>query len=178
MKKNCNQCGQLITTNNRSQAKFCNRICFQLAHGMQQEKNKKPNTQCAWCTKPIWRKKSDLERSLAKHGRIILFCNRTCFCIAKRLDGIQDIHPPHYGTSNVVNYRLLAFDHYEKRCARCGYCQNTLALDVHHKDHNHSNNEIINLEILCCNCHMIEHRSRKQYHKFVGPDGLEPSLTG
>lgn len=162
MKRLCNQCGQPITHNKRSQAKYCGRECFQLAYNMQRKEAKKHNVQCAWCSMSLWRKQSDLTRSIAKHGRVILFCGRQCFYAAKRLEGIQEIHPPHYGTSSAVNYRQLAFDAYDRRCVRCGYDVNELALDVHHKDHNHSNNDVQNLEILCCNCHMIEHRSRGQ----------------
>lgn len=43
-------------------------------------------------------------------------------------------------------------------CERCGFepvhsCQ----LDVHHRDGNHANNEISNLETLCANCHRLTH---------------------
>jgi len=43
-------------------------------------------------------------------------------------------------------------------CERCGFlaihkCQ----LDVHHKDHNHKNNNDNNLETLCANCHRLYH---------------------
>jgi hypothetical protein len=49
-------------------------------------------------------------------------------------------------------------------CARCGY-DNSLVLEVHHKDRDRENNSIENLEVLCANCHKLEHdddRRRKR----------------
>jgi 5-methylcytosine-specific restriction endonuclease McrA len=42
------------------------------------------------------------------------------------------------------------------KCERCGFTG--LALHIHHKDRNHKNNNLDNLEVLCANCHHIEHR--------------------
>lgn len=55
------------------------------------------------------------------------------------------------------NYRKKALDYYDKVCVRCGY-SNELALEVHHKNKNRLDNSIDNLEVLCCNCHTIEHK--------------------
>jgi hypothetical protein len=44
----------------------------------------------------------------------------------------------------------------KEKCERCGF--NGQALHIHHKDRNHKNNKIDNLEVLCANCHHIEHR--------------------
>lgn len=54
-------------------------------------------------------------------------------------------------------YRAKAFHQKPNECSRCGYKENTAALEVHHKDHNRSNNDIENLIILCANCHAITH---------------------
>jgi hypothetical protein len=160
MEKLCIHCNKPITNNNRSGAKYCSRECF-LLEIAKNKITKKSNSHCAWCSTPMWRKQRDLQQSVLKHGKIILFCNRQCFYFARRLNGIKEIHPAHFGTSIKFDYRSLAFKNYEKRCVRCGYDHNQLALDVHHKDNNHSNNNVLNLEILCCNCHMIEHRSNR-----------------
>ena len=55
-------------------------------------------------------------------------------------------------------------DKIEKRSKnKCEICQtnftNTLTPEVHHKDRDRSNNCIDNLEVLCRNCHGIEHRN-------------------
>lgn len=42
-------------------------------------------------------------------------------------------------------------------CERCGFDANPVILGVHHKDRNRKNNEASNLEVLCPNCHSLEH---------------------
>ena len=42
----------------------------------------------------------------------------------------------------------------EPACAACGSVKK---LNVHHKDRNRKNNDYSNLEVLCPNCHSIEH---------------------
>lgn len=55
-------------------------------------------------------------------------------------------------------YRDKAFKIYKPLCNRCGF-DNILALEVHHKDRDRSNNDLSNLEIVCANCHTIDHKS-------------------
>lgn len=54
-------------------------------------------------------------------------------------------------------YREVAYSTYGKKCNRCAY-DNPLALEVHHIDRDRTNNSISNLEVLCCNCHALEHK--------------------
>ena len=42
-------------------------------------------------------------------------------------------------------------------CQRCGYSESIEILGVHHIDRNRKNNKLNNLEILCPNCHSLEH---------------------
>jgi len=44
----------------------------------------------------------------------------------------------------------------KKECNNCGF-DNIKALEIHHKDRNHRNNNPNNLEIFCRNCHKLEH---------------------
>jgi hypothetical protein len=53
-----------------------------------------------------------------------------------------------------VNYRKLAFDHYDPLCAHCGFGIPAV-LEVAHLDGNRGNNELSNLAILCPNCHKM-----------------------
>lgn len=46
-------------------------------------------------------------------------------------------------------------------CAQCGFDKYPEILQVHHKDRNRSNNNIENLEVLCPNCHTLEHYQNK-----------------
>ncbi|MGN6312532.1 MAG: HNH endonuclease signature motif containing protein [Rhodanobacteraceae bacterium] len=42
-------------------------------------------------------------------------------------------------------------------CSRCGYSEVKDILVVHHKDRNRTHNDLANLEVLCPNCHSLEH---------------------
>lgn len=55
-------------------------------------------------------------------------------------------------------YREKAFKFYPPKCNNCGI-KHPVLLCVHHKDKNHLNNDINNLEILCCNCHRLAHHT-------------------
>ena len=43
------------------------------------------------------------------------------------------------------------------RCSRCGYDVEPRILGVHHIDRDRDNNDLSNLEVLCPNCHSLEH---------------------
>ena len=42
-------------------------------------------------------------------------------------------------------------------CGRCGYDDHPGILVIHHTDRDRTNNDIGNLEVLCPNCHALEH---------------------
>lgn len=42
-------------------------------------------------------------------------------------------------------------------CELCGYKEFPQILGIHHKDENRKNNELSNLQVLCPNCHSIQH---------------------
>lgn len=44
-------------------------------------------------------------------------------------------------------------------CERCGFNQHPHILGIHHKDRDRNNNKRNNLEVLCPNCHSLEHLS-------------------
>jgi len=50
--------------------------------------------------------------------------------------------------------------HKKERCERCWFKGDPCQLDVHHKDHNHKNDDPSNLETLCANCHRLEHKPK------------------
>jgi len=65
---------------------------------------------------------------------------------------------PNWKGEDSKSYRKKALDHYGTFCDECGIT-NTLVLDVHHKDKDKTNNSMDNLQVLCCNCHAIAHRT-------------------
>lgn len=57
------------------------------------------------------------------------------------------------------NYR----QHLQMTCQRCGFEAVVRdQMDVHHRDGNHKNNSVENLESLCANCHRLEHAMQRQ----------------
>lgn len=48
------------------------------------------------------------------------------------------------------------------KCVKCGYDDEPNILVVHHSDRDRRNNALSNLEILCPNCHAIEHLSEQK----------------
>lgn len=115
---------------------------------------------CDLCKEEYKKKPSSFGNS--KHG--FYFCSRECKDKAQRLESnFPEIHPPHYG-SGEGSYREIAFRHYLPKCNRCGRSEYPGTLKVHHKDRDRTNNCLGNLEILCPNCHDLEH--------FLSGDGM------
>lgn len=50
------------------------------------------------------------------------------------------------------------------QCNRCSYNETPKILGVHHKDHDRTNNLLENLEVLCPNCHSLEHMKHIVVH--------------
>ena len=61
--------------------------------------------------------------------------------------------------------------HKERKSSVCERCKfpDIRILQVHHKDRNRKNNNINNIEILCPNCHMLEH--------YLAKDGAYKNLS-
>ena len=63
-------------------------------------------------------------------------------------------------TSSKIRLRLIKEGYKEEKCEICGLTEwmgKPIPLELHHKDFNHHNNDIENLQILCSNCHMQIH---------------------
>lgn len=135
----------------RGNAKYCSRTCSAKARARALPK-KEPNVTCAYCNVPFY--KSPSKQAMSKSG--LFFCCREHKDLAQRIGGIAAVQPAHYEDGSSV-YRELAFRAYGKYCNRCGYNTAPHILQVHHKDRNRENNTLSNLEVLCPNCHEIEH---------------------
>lgn len=136
----------------RGNGRFCSLRCSARYHAKHRPKPE-PNVKCAHCGETFYKTDSKLKKS--KSG--LYFCCREHKDLAQRIGGIKEIMPPHYGVGDHADYRKLALGHYGGSCGRCGFDKNLAGLVVHHKDRNRSNNKIPNLEVLCANCHAIEH---------------------
>ena len=67
------------------------------------------------------------------------------------------------GISEKNDYRKKALKEYEHKCDMCDH-DIVSELHVHHIDRNQKNNDIENLQILCKNCHVIEHYRGGYFH--------------
>lgn len=174
----CVRCQKDITILNYSktgfsrQKKFCSDKCASQYKYHSDLINHKPNVSCKYCSKLIYKKPR-----LIKQSKTGLF-----FCTVEHKNKFysseenKEFLPKHYfksknkikknktkkkNTNRATFYRQLVFEIHKvpKICNRCGYCQNDAAIIIHHKDRNRKNNTIENLEVLCCNCHLIEHNN-------------------
>lgn len=93
--------------------------------------NSKVARKCRRCGKEFFKYRS----AIAIGGGI--YCSKDCFFLDK------------------ANPIFLAKA--DKGCARCPWSVELAVLVVHHKDRNRENNEPENLEVLCPNCHALEH---------------------
>lgn len=87
-------------------------------------------------------------------GHFHIRCKRTGPQVEITLEDI--LHSGKYFASSYVKTRLLSAGLLEYRCADCGIAEwrgRPLTLQLHHKDGNNRNNKIVNLSLLCPNCH-------------------------
>ena len=146
------------------------------------EYNRNPNSKCLICGDPLYRRPVEIQEN---KGRV--FCSAACYGLACRKEtpcvvcGRSILASAHKKTCSrvcankhragikyklneprkdkVKNERGLKIRLLNERgytCERCGFDKYEI-LQVHHKDRNRDNNELINLELICPNCHAGEH---------------------
>ena len=147
----CDFCGKehhsRIRPSRNKQVKYCSQQCAAKAN------SNRVSLTCSWCKSEFTRAKSKTTTSKSK----LYFCTRKCKDEAQKLGGIKEIQPPHFGTSQIVDYRAM-FDESELICARCKYKEFICSIDIHHIDKDRTNNNKSNLIPLCSCCHMALHR--------------------
>jgi hypothetical protein len=116
---------------------------------------------CAWCEKEIVKNPSKLNNS--KHG--LHFCSRGCKDEAQRLDGLKELHLPHY-KDGTREYASRAFRYYGEKCCDCGLTFKPL-LSVHHVDGNRLNGKLENLEVVCSLHHDLRHMRQDKSNNWV-----------
>jgi predicted nucleic-acid-binding Zn-ribbon protein len=73
-----------------------------------------------------------------------------------------------YITSNDLKLRLIREGYFQEKCEKCGLSEwfgDSMPLELHHKDNNHNNNNLENLQILCPNCHYLTHKLDRDCQK-------------
>jgi len=158
-KINCLNCNAETYVENKEIKRGFGKFCSKKCSGKYKTKNvipPEPNVICALCRQMFYMNES--KKQTSKSG--LYFCCRAHKDAAQCIGGIKEIMPPHYGTSqpdDSSHYRRIAFASKPKKCERCGYDKHPAGIIVHHKDRNRMNDDISNLEVLCCICHAIEH---------------------
>lgn len=130
---------------------------------------RKPNTHCADCEKPLYRRPSELNKwnhSYCKDCSIshssgkgkIGINNRYVKYIEKWKNGMTDGMRGSYQIS--LHIKRYLFTKYNNKCGRCGWSEinqftNKIPLETEHIDGNHKNNKEENLILLCPNCHSL-----------------------
>ena len=170
--RTCEGCGTIVKVppNRFESFRACSRECLWKLT----QKDRIP-LKCAICTKPF--------EVIPVRAKTAKYCSRRCYYKAKY--GSIDLPCAICGTtfrtspsrnnftcsrqcsgkrrrqSTLSNGGYKSFSQKHgfvavEKCERCGW-KVKCALVVHHKDRNKQNNRSENLEVLCWNCHMVEH---------------------
>ena len=127
---------------------YCSNECKHIG------KAKEYNYKCANCGKDLIVTPSRIKRS--KTGN--LYCSKKCSTIKNNTLFKKWENHPQY-KNGISSYRWIKIKSMkELKCEECNF-DNPLALEVHHKDRNRKNNNLDNLQLLCCNCHTIKHKT-------------------
>jgi hypothetical protein len=133
---NCVICNKefSVIPHRQKTAKYCSRKCYNKSLiGRGSVKH-----ECLHCHKEFWDSPSKKRK----------YCSILCTGKSQK-----ETFKPKFST---VRKAMIARGLLVK-CNRCGFDEFPQILGVHHKDRNRNNNEMDNLEVLCPNCHSMEH---------------------
>jgi len=145
MKVNCKECDKEFNKKPSQIAKSKNNFCSRKCVGI--HRITKTLLKCDQCGSDIQKKPSDITKS--KNG--VHFCNKTCSGLYRTGERSGNWKGGSY------SYRDAVFKDKEKECEECGYDEYPQVIEVHHIDHDRTNNDVTNLKVLCPTCHRIEH---------------------
>lgn len=126
-----------------NRAKYCSRSCYYKAMA---HKGTKQFT-CKHCGNTF----------LGSPSQTRVYCSRAC----NGKDSKSKWNPKFSTVRKAMVGRGMI-----QKCERCGFDSNPRILGVHHKDRNRSNNDLGNLEVLCPNCHSMEHERHLPHPAF------------
>ena len=132
----CEECNTEFThiASRANKAKYCSPKCYHKAMG----KKGTVEYECEHCHKKFL--------DAPSHKR--KYCSKSC--VNK---SAKETFEPKFTTVRKTMLRRNMIT----KCERCGFDKFPQILGVHHKDRDRKNNDLSNLEVLCPNCHSIEH---------------------
>lgn len=86
----------------------------------------------------------------------------------QRIPILQRIASGSHVTAGEIRRKLIEEGYKEQKCECCGLSEwmgKPIPLELHHKNMNHWDNSLENLQILCSNCHMQAHGYSNIKHK-------------
>ena len=125
----------------REEGNYCSKECYGKAKTAKHAVTRK----CDYCG-------ADVTMPKSKRAVGACYCNKSCAAKAKTGNKSSQ------WSGGASSYRVRGLREYGAKCNRCGYCEHEKVLQVHHVDHDRSNNEIDNLEVICPTCHSVEHQ--------------------
>lgn len=146
VKIDCDNCGKEFLKAKRfmgkSKRNFCSPRCLNESH-----KKERVFVNCFYCGKE--KKITEYRFKITKTKKF--FCNKKHQQLAQFSHNGIDYHCNY--KDGLSSYRDVAFRAFSHKCELCSYEEDLRILEVHHIDHNRSNNKPENLMILCPNCH-------------------------
>lgn len=145
IRANCLECGSVFShiSSRANKAKYCGPECYHKAmHRKGSVQYKCVHCGTAFLDSPSTKRK---------------YCSKACVNKAHKSEWKPDFTTVR---KNMMVRGMLT------ECVRCGYAEHPEILGVHHKDRNRKNNDLSNLEVLCPNCHSLEH-NRHTPHGFI-----------
>jgi len=144
----CLECGKHFIGRVRDDRKFCSQSCGAKFNNRKYPKRTNVNKlkHCLNC-----------DGSLNSHQN--KFCSHSCGIDYKRKEIIKRIE--NGDTTLYYNqYKIYLINKFGNKCMKCGWNEvnpvtGLVPIQLEHKDGNSENHELINLELLCPNCHSL-----------------------
>jgi hypothetical protein len=150
--KNCKACDKefYVPKYRSDTAKFCSLFC------QNHKQHDKYVFECKSCGKKC-------ETSPSRRYQNKKFCSLQCreakvMNEKERRKKIKAINIVSRGHTKARTVRKYISQFKEMKCEFCGYDEYEFCLDMHHLDHNPTNNHPDNIGILCCMCHRKLHK--------------------
>lgn len=154
--RTCAHCGKAFSKPASSVVRFCSIACFNRSSSRGTNAVKPMVQECAHCGNEFRRSAGQIKRR---------FCSRACALSAKYgprqkvLIGVGRASKARKNGNRAMFIR--EFREAFPFCQRCGWKDEPAVLHVHHKNRDRNTRDRSQLEVLCPNCHSVEHYRAK-----------------